>query len=72
MAILGSFIHKFTLKDYITLGLIGASFCYMAPAIFYSIFSTFNAVILTIFMCLNGFFQATGWPGSMGIFGNWF
>jgi sugar phosphate permease len=23
-------------------------------------------------MSLNGFFQATGWPGLMGIFGNWF
>jgi sugar phosphate permease len=23
-------------------------------------------------MCLNGFFQATGWPGMMGVFGNWF
>ena len=23
-------------------------------------------------MSVNGFFQATGWPGIMGIFGNWF
>lgn len=23
-------------------------------------------------MSLNGFFQATIWPGIMGIFGNWF
>jgi sugar phosphate permease len=23
-------------------------------------------------MSLNGFFQATVWPGVIGIFGNWF
>jgi len=25
-----------------------------------------------VFMCLNGFFQCTGWPGVVGIMGNWF
>lgn len=23
-------------------------------------------------MCLNGFIQSTGWPGIMGVMGNWF
>jgi len=23
-------------------------------------------------MCINGFFQSTGWPGVMGVIGNWF
>lgn len=23
-------------------------------------------------MCLNGFVQSTGWPGVMGVMGNWF
>lgn len=54
------------------MGLTIASICYMIWMIVYSITGFYNVVIMTILMCLNGFFQATGWPGIMGVFSQWF
>jgi sugar phosphate permease len=72
MAILGSQIHRISLKSYIIMGLVLSSCSYMLFAVIYGLTSFYNVVFMTIFMCINGFFQATGWPGMMGIFGNWF
>lgn len=72
MAILGSFIHRISLKTYIIIGLVLSSCSYMLFAVIYGLSSFYNVVFMTVFMCINGFFQATGWPGMMGIFGNWF
>lgn len=69
---LGSLIHRISLKSYIIIGLIVSSSSYMLFPIIYGLTSFYNTAIMTILMCINGFFQATGWPGMMGIFGNWF
>lgn len=72
MVVLGSFMHRFSLKSYVLVGLTVATISYMIWAVIYGITNYFNVVIMTILMCLNGFFQATGWPGIMGIFSLWF
>jgi sugar phosphate permease len=72
MIILGSLMHRFSLKYYVVIGLTISSVCYMLWMILYSLTGFFNVVILVILMMINGFFQATGWPGIMGIFSNWF
>lgn len=72
MAALGSIIHKVSLKSYIIAGLLLASASYLIFPIIFAMSGFFSPVVMGILMCLNGFFQATGWPGMMGIFGNWF
>jgi sugar phosphate permease len=72
MAVLGSCMHRFTLKIYVIMGLTVASICYMSWMVIYSVTGFYNVVFMTILMCINGFFQATGWPGIMGIFSQWF
>jgi sugar phosphate permease len=72
MAALGSIIHRISLKTYIIAGLLLASISYMLFPIVYAITGYFYPALMAVLMCFNGFFQATGWPGMMGIFGNWF
>ena len=72
MAILGSLIHRFPLKAYVVVGLTIASVSYMIWMVLYSLTGFYNVVIMTVLMMINGFFQAAGWPGIMGIFSNWF
>ena len=72
MVILGSFMHKFTLKSYVLMGLCISCISYMLWMIVYSLTGFYSIVFMTIMMIVNGFFQATGWPGVMGIFGLWF
>lgn len=72
MVVLGSFMHRFTLRVYVIMGLTVASICYMAWSVIYSATGFYNVVFMTILMCINGFFQATGWPGVIGIFSQWF
>ena len=72
MAALGSIIHKFSLKNYIAIGLVVASCSYMLFPIIYQLTGFYSEALMTILMCINGFSQATGWPGMMGVFGNWF
>lgn len=72
MAVLGSLMHRVTLKSYIILGLVLSSASYMLFPIIFGVTSFYSNILMLILMCFNGFFQATGWPGMMGIFGNWF
>ena len=72
MVILGSILHRFPTKYYVIVGLTISSVSYMIWVVIYSITGFFNVVIMTILMISNGFFQATGWPGIMIIFSNWF
>lgn len=72
MAALGSIIHRVSLKIYIITGLLLASISYMLFPIIFAMTGYFSPVLAAVLMCFNGFFQATGWPGMMGIFGNWF
>ena len=72
MFLLGSFLHRFPLKYYVVIGLTVSSLSYMLWMVLYSLTNFFNPAILIISMMINGFFQATGWPGIMGIFSNWF
>ena len=45
---------------------------FVMPSLIYVVTNNFSLITLTLCMSLNGFFQSTGWPGVMGIFGNWF
>lgn len=72
MAVLGSLMHRFTLKNYVLIGLTVACTSYMLWMVLYSITGFYSVVLMTILMCINGFFQATGWPGIIGIFSLWF
>ncbi len=70
--ILGNFTQKIQLKYFVSIGMIISSIAYMMVAFSYTVSGNFNQVAVVIFMSLNGFFQCTGWPGLMGIIGNWF
>ena len=72
MAILGSFLHKISIKAYVIGGLVMSILFFVLPSLIYAFFDNYSLVTLTLCMSLNGVFQATGWPGLMGIFGNWF
>ena len=72
MATVGNLSAKIPLHYFIGLGMILASLSFMSFAIFYQSTHTFSNVMVIIFMCLNGFFQSTGWPGVIGVMGNWF
>lgn len=72
MGVLGSLMHRFTLKFYVISGILISSVFYMLWMIIYSFTGFYNVVFMTVCMCINGFFQATGWPGLVGIFNNWF
>lgn len=72
MIVLGSYIHKISLKLYVVIGLLLSCLNYMLFAILYGTTGYFSAFLMTIFMCLTGFFHATGWPGNVTIMNNWF
>lgn len=44
----------------------------MSFSIVYCISHFFNYAFIVVMMCFNGYFQCTGWPGVVGIVGNWF
>ena len=72
MIILGSMIHRFPLKNYVIIGLTTACASYMLWVVLYSLTGFYSALLMVLFMMLNGFAQSTGWPGIMGIFSSWF
>lgn len=72
MAVLGSFIGRFSLKWYVIIGMLLSALSYVSFALLYLMSGVFSVPFMAAMMCLNGFFQATGWPGLMGIIGNWF
>jgi sugar phosphate permease len=49
-----------------------ATVFYLLVPFYYECFGTFGHGAVIVFMSLNGFFQSTGWPGVVGIMGNWF
>jgi sugar phosphate permease len=72
MATIGNMSSRINLKYFIGLGLILSAFCYMSFSFAYLATNSYSFLFIVISMCLNGFFQSTGWPGVMGIVGNWF
>lgn len=72
MATIGNFAKKIPLNFFVGIGMVLATFCYVSFSINFQITGNFSYAMVTVMMCLNGFFQSTGWPGIMGIFGNWF
>jgi len=72
MMTLGNIVNKIQLKYFLTIGMILSSIFYMLVAFSYDMTGSFNRVTIIIFMSLNGYFQCTGWPGAIGIMGNWF
>lgn len=49
-----------------------ASLFYLFVPLYFELFKDFSHAAVIVFMSLNGFFQCTGWPGIVGIMGNWF
>ena len=72
LLLMGNLIYKVTLKTYIIIGIATSSLSFMMFPIIYSITSISSVPLMAITMSINGLFQATGWPGHMGIFGKWF
>lgn len=72
MVVLGSLIHRVSLKRYVVGGILASSLSYMFFPALYAFTGLYSLPLVVVFMSVNGFFQATGWPGIMGIFGNWF
>lgn len=72
MATIGNLVNKVNLKYFVSIGMIISAVFYSFSAILYLMTGSFYYVALVIFMCFNGIFQSTGWPGIMGIMGNWF
>jgi MFS transporter, OPA family, solute carrier family 37 (glycerol-3-phosphate transporter), member 1/2 len=72
MMTLGNFTHRVSLKLFVGYGMILSALFYSFFAIYYQIFKVFSIPLMVVMMCFNGFFQCTGWPGLMGIMGNWF
>lgn len=72
MVVLGSLMHKISPKNYVIMGLSISSLSYMIYPIIFNFTHIKSLIMLLFFMSLNGFFQATGWPGLMGIVGNEF
>jgi len=70
--ILGSWLHNMTLKSYVVMGILVSCVSYMVYPFYFASTHHQGFIILLAFMSFNGFFQATIWPGIMGIFGNWF
>ena len=72
MATIGNLSSKIDLRLYISIGMILSCVFYMSFAFIYSITHSFIYPLVVVAMCFNGFFQSTGWPGVMGVMGNWF
>jgi sugar phosphate permease len=72
MMTIGNLSSKMNLKYFVTIGMMLATVCYLSFSVLFAIEGTFSYVFLVSMMCFNGFFQSTGWPGVVGIMGNWF
>ena len=72
LVILGSLLHRIPLKYYVVIGLTLSSVSFMFWIVLYSVTGFYNVVFMTIFIIIYGFFEATGWPGILGIFSVWF
>jgi sugar phosphate permease len=72
MMILGNIINKVQLKNFLSLGMVLSSCFFIFISVYFNFAGKFNHVSVIILMSLNGFFQSTGWPGVVGIMGNWF
>lgn len=72
MATIGNLSSKVNLKYFVGIGMLLSAFFYMFFSMTYLIGHTYNYALIVVTMCLNGLFQSTGWPGVMGVVGNWF
>lgn len=72
MATIGNLNGRIPAKYFISLGMFLSALSFMSFAFYYQSTNHFSYPMVAVFMCLNGFFQSTGWPGVMGVVGNWF
>lgn len=72
MAITGNFSSRMNLKYFIGIGMVLASISYMSFSFLFLFSGWLSYPFVVVMMCINGFFQSTGWPGVMGVIGNWF
>lgn len=72
MVVLGSLVQYIRLETYIGIGILISSLSYLFFPVVYVLTGFYNFPITIFFMSVNGFFQASCWPGIMGLFGNWF
>lgn len=49
-----------------------ATIFYAMVPLYFDAYGDFSHAGVIVFMSFNGFFQSTGWPGLVGIMGNWF
>jgi OPA family glycerol-3-phosphate transporter-like MFS transporter 1/2 len=72
MATIGNLSSRISLKYFVVIGIIMSSFFYMSFSFVFLFSKHFYYALVVVVMCFNGFFQSTGWPGIVGIIGNWF
>lgn len=72
MATIGNLSSKFNLKYFVGVGMLLSAVFYMSFSVYNLATHQFSYVLMAVAMCLNGFFQSTGWPGVVGVMGNWF
>ena len=67
----GSLGDRYHLKYYLGLGMVPASLFFSSIAVV-GLTEFHNKVLFGFFMCLNGIFSSTAWPGLLATMGNWF
>jgi OPA family glycerol-3-phosphate transporter-like MFS transporter 1/2 len=72
MATIGNCSTRINLKYFVALGMLLASLFYMSFSFLVAFSHHFSYPFLVVAMCFNAYFQSTGWPGIVGIIGNWF
>jgi sugar phosphate permease len=72
MIVLGSLMHKVTLKNYVLLGLLISSLSFALWPVLYGLTGFYSTALMIACQCVNGLFQATGWPGMVGMFSRFF
>ena len=72
MAILGGWANKLGMLNYVVGGIMLSSLFLLSFPLFYALTGYFSVTSMTIVVCINGFFMATGCPGLISLLNNWF
>ena len=67
----GQYATKIKLRNYVWIGAVFSGIAFGLIGLFGKL-NILNTELIFVFMFFNGFFQSTGWPGCIGILGNWF
>jgi OPA family glycerol-3-phosphate transporter-like MFS transporter 1/2 len=72
MGTIGNLSSKINLKYFVSVGMLISSIFYMSFSFLFLLTHKFYYPYVVVAMAINAFFQSTGWPGIVGIIGNWF